>query len=260
MTFPVIFHPFGLSLHAHLLFEMLAYTHGFQLFLFLRRRSVIERVPFEQMAWLLVGAIFGALVGSKVLAWVEHPTHYLAHLDDPRMWVGGKTIVGGLLGGWAGVEFAKWAVRVTTRTGDLYVYPLILAIAVGRVGCFLTGLDDMTHGVATSLPWGVDFGDGIRRHPTQLYEIAWLIALAIALRLLHRRIIATPGVRFRMFLAGYLAFRFAVEFIKPSPKGYGGLSAIQIASLLGAGSCIWQCRTLARSSDTACPSPSSASA
>lgn len=260
MTFPVVFHPFGLPLHAHLVFEMLAYTLGFQLFLRLRRREPSESVPFEQLAWILVGAVFGALVGSKLLAWVEHPRHYLAHLDDPQTWVGGKTIVGGLLGGWAGVEVAKKCVGVSSRTGDLYVYPLLLAIAVGRVGCFLTGLDDMTHGVATSLPWGVDFGDGVRRHPTQLYEIAWLTLLAVALRVVDRALPATPGLRFRFFLGGYLAFRAAVEWIKPSPKGYGGLSAIQIASLVGVGLCLLQSVRLLRRSPAPSPSPSPASA
>lgn len=254
MTFPVIFHPFGLSLHAHLVFESLAYFLGFQVFLFLRRRHPTEAVPFERMAWILVGAIFGALVGSKLLAWVEHPQVYLTHLNDLAAWVGGKTIVGGLLGGWAGVEIAKKFLGVRANTGDLYVYPLALAIAVGRVGCFLTGLPDMTYGVATSLPWGVDFGDDVRRHPTQLYEIVALAGISLLLAIFDRRLPRVAGLRFRLFLAGYLAFRFAVEFIKPSPKGYGHLSAIQIASLAGVAICLIQSVRLLRRS----PSPASA--
>jgi phosphatidylglycerol---prolipoprotein diacylglyceryl transferase len=50
------------------------------------------------------------------------------------------------------------------------VAPLALGIAVGRWGCIFAGLPDCTFGVATTLPWGVDFGDAIRRHPVQLYE------------------------------------------------------------------------------------------
>ena len=38
MTFPVQFHVAGITLPAHLVFEVLGYTGGFQLFLFLRRR------------------------------------------------------------------------------------------------------------------------------------------------------------------------------------------------------------------------------
>ena len=55
-------------------------------------------------------------------------------------------------------------------TGDLLALPLVLGIAIGRIGCFLSGLEDQSYGVATALPWGVDFGDGVARHPTQLYE------------------------------------------------------------------------------------------
>jgi phosphatidylglycerol:prolipoprotein diacylglycerol transferase len=257
MTFPVIFHPFGFDLPAHLVFEALAYTLGFQLFLFLRRRSPDAGLPFEQTSWLLVGAVFGALAGSKLLAWAEHPQHYWALRYDPAAWMAGKTIVGGFLGGWAGVEIAKKILRVHSRTGDQFVFPLLLGIAVGRIGCFLTGLPDQTYGTATSLPWGVDFGDGIHRHPTQLYESLFAIVFAVVLIALRRHA-GAPGSLFRIFLAGYLLFRFAVEWIKPSPKGYGGISAIQIASLVGALLCVGQLAFSTRR-ELASPSPSSAS-
>ena len=117
-------------------------------------------------------------------------------------------------------------------------------MAVGRIGCFLTGLDDHTYGVATSLPWGVDFGDGIRRHPTQLYDIIFLTALALAL-LTYARAGGGPrgGVLFRVFLLSYLLYRVAVETIKPVFAPYAGLSAIQLASLCGAIVCLTQLLT-----------------
>jgi prolipoprotein diacylglyceryltransferase len=61
---------------------------------------------------------------------------------------------------------------------------------VGRIGCFLTGLADNTYGTPTGLPWGVDFGDRIHRHPTQLYEIAFLMILIPLLwHLLERTVV-----------------------------------------------------------------------
>ena len=173
---------------------------------------------------------------DKLLAWAESPAHYLAVFRaDPRGLLGGKTIVGGLLGGWAGVALAKRACRVVRSTGDLVVYPLALGTAVGRVGCFLTGLADRTYGVATTLPWGVDFGDHVARHPTQLYESLFVLAWALVLRLAaHRGRGFPPGALFRLYLAGYLAFRFLVEFIKPRELLLGPFSAIQLASLAGA--------------------------
>jgi len=95
--------------------------------------------------------------------------------------MGGKTIVGALIFGLISVELMKRYIGVRQSTGDLYAIPLALGIAIGRIGCFLTGLDDNTYGTPTTLPWAINFGDGIPRHPTQLYEIAFLVALIPAL-------------------------------------------------------------------------------
>jgi hypothetical protein len=91
--------------------------------------------------------------------------------------MGGKTIVGALIFGLISVELIKRYIGLRQSTGDLYAIPLALGIAIGRIGCFLTGLSDNTYGTPTNLPWAINFGDGIPRHPTQLYEIIFLIAL-----------------------------------------------------------------------------------
>jgi prolipoprotein diacylglyceryltransferase len=219
--FPVYMELFGARLHPHLIFEALAYALGFNLYLVLRPRFSRARVPAEQTVWILAGCILGALVGSKLLAFFENREAFWS----------GKTIVGGLLGGWIGVELAKKRMRIEHSTGDATVYPLLLGMAVGRIGCFLTGLTDHTYGVATSLPWAVDFGDGIARHPAQLYDIVFLGVLALFLASVRPRPLPN-GMLFRLFLASYLGYRFLIEFLKPH-EVYFGLSAIQIACLAG---------------------------
>jgi len=237
VTFPVYVTLLGHRIHPHLLLELVAYTGGFQLYLWLRRRAA-QRLETESNLWVITGAILGAALGSKLLAWVESFDAYRPLLADPRAWLGGKTIVGGLLGGWMGVELAKWRLGVRRSTGDLMVFPLIFGMAVGRIGCFLTGLDDHTYGVATHLPWAVDFGDGIARHPTQLYDIVFLTMLAAVLWLVKPRITG-EGRLFRYFMGSYLLWRFMVEFIKPRELRIPAmnLSAIQLASLAGAAVC-----------------------
>ena len=237
MQFPTYIHVFGVSVHPHMLFELLAYSAGFQFFLLVRRWWPRREaaVPMDQMMCLIVGGILGAAAGSKLLAWVESASHYWANRDNLAVLLGGKTIVGGLIGGWAGVEIVKKRLGIRHSTGDVYVFPLVLGMCIGRVGCFLTGLADHTCGVHTSLPWGVDFGDG-PRHPAQLYEIAFLLLLALAL-LLRLRTAAFNGELFRLFMLSYLSFRFLVEFIKPSDKPFGGLSAIQLACVFVAAWC-----------------------
>src|SRR5262249_24408376 len=112
--------------------------------------------------------------------------------------VGGKAIVGGLIGGLVGGELEKRWAGLTRRTGDLFAMPLALGIAIGRIGCFLSGLPDRTYGTPSSLPWAVDFGDGIPRHPTQLYESAVMAVAAVALGRLTWRP-HPPGDAFRLF-------------------------------------------------------------
>jgi phosphatidylglycerol---prolipoprotein diacylglyceryl transferase len=240
MTFPFYLHIAGVRLHPHPVMEVIAYTAGFQLFLQLRRRQFFPTVAPspENSLWILVAGICGAAVGSKLLAWAESAPLYLSQHAGMMMLEEGKTIVGGLLGGWTGVELAKKLLHITHSTGDAFVFPLILGMAIGRIGCFLTGLDDHTCGLPTHLPWGVDFGDGIPRHPAQLYDIGFLSLLALALGIWQSSGKHPNGQLFLLFLLCYLLYRFAVEFIKPRWTPLGGLSMIQAASLVGALICI----------------------
>jgi prolipoprotein diacylglyceryltransferase len=131
------------------------------------------------------------------------------------------------------VELAKKFIGWTRSTGDDFVLPLAAGMMIGRIGCFLTGLDDHTYGVATTWVTGVDFGDGIKRHPTQLYEIFFLGILLFILFQFKRKKVGWEGLLFQLFMLGYLVFRLIIDFIKPTPHPYWILNNIQIASILG---------------------------
>src|SRR5262249_29120371 len=207
----------------------------FRVYLGLRARRS-DDIPDDTRFWVIASAAIGALIGSKVLGWLEHPDLTWQHRGDLAWLLGGKTIVGGLLGGLIGVELAKRWLHETRSTGDLFAIPLCVGMAIGRVGCFLAGLPDHTYGVETRLPWGVDFGDGLRRHPTQLYESLVLALIAMWAWAAYGRVQHGALVRgdvFRGFMVLYLAFRLALDWIKPEPRAYLGLSAIQVACVLG---------------------------
>ncbi|HTB98398.1 MAG TPA: prolipoprotein diacylglyceryl transferase family protein [Terracidiphilus sp.] len=213
----------------HPVFETVAYTAGYAIFRFQRARQ--GDILQEPQRWtILAAAAVGALLGSRFLGIAEQfPTVLAAwqsgHLLALLMAPGGKTIVGGLLGGWLGVELVKSLSGIHSRTGDLFALPLCIGIAIGRIGCFLAGLADDTYGKPTSLPWAVDFGDGIGRHPVQLYEILFLLCLAAFLAF-SRRWPLKQGARFRIFLAAYLAWRLLIDCIKSQPL-IAGLNLIQ---------------------------------
>jgi prolipoprotein diacylglyceryltransferase len=182
-------------------FETLAYAAGYALYKRLRAHS--GDALSDERRWLILAATaLGALAGSRLLGLLEQAPRMGFHWSSLLL-PGGKTIVGGLLGGWLAVEIAKPLLGIRTRTGDLFAIPLCVGIAIGRVGCFLAGLADDTYGKPTGLPWAVDFGDGIPRHPTQLYEIVFLLALAGVLWWMSRGPHAN-GALFRMFMASYL--------------------------------------------------------
>src|SRR5712691_1297096 len=201
MTFPVYLHLGPLRIHPHWFFEALAYAVSFRVYLQLRRHKG-DAIPDADRWWVIAAALMG-----------------------------GKTIVGALIGALFAVEAMKKYLGVSRRTGDLFALPLCVGIAIGRVGCFLTGVEDHTAGIATSLPWGVNFGDGVPRHPTQLYEIAFALLLA-ALILAFSRRPHRDGDLFKLFMVGYLAFRLCVDFLKPEVRVLAGLSSIQCACIL----------------------------
>jgi len=122
----------------------------------------------------------------------------LSNLNNPGYLInGGKTIVGALAGGLITVELMKRYIGLRTSTGDVYAIPLAAGIAIGRIGCFLTGLADNTYGTASNLPWAIAFGDGIPRHPTQLYETVFLLLLIPFLYLMLKRTVILSEVAAR---------------------------------------------------------------
>jgi prolipoprotein diacylglyceryltransferase len=219
----------GFRLHPHYVFDLLAYSGGFRLFL-LERRRLGDTIDTRARWSVVAAAILGAAIGSKVFFWLEDPRETLAHWHDLAFLLGGKTIVGGLIGGLVAVELEKRWAGLTRRTGDLFAMPLAAGIAVGRIGCFLSGLPDRTFGTPTQLPWGVNFGDGVPRHPTQLYESIVMAAVAILLGRLTRRP-HREGDVFKLFMTAYFALRLMVDHFKPEPRVLLGLTSLQWASV-----------------------------
>jgi phosphatidylglycerol:prolipoprotein diacylglycerol transferase len=171
VQFPVYLWVGPLPIHPHWVFETLAYIVGGRLYAHLKAQSGDPIGPADRW-WIVAAAFVGAALGSKLLVLVDHPTLTLEHLAEPLALLDGKTVVGALVGAWLAVEATKRRIGITRATGDVFAIPLTVGIAIGRIGCFLTGLSDNTHGLPTNLPWPVEFVDGIPRHPAQLYEIA----------------------------------------------------------------------------------------
>ena len=202
--------------------------------MYLRKRQA-DPIPSPDRVWIIIGAAAGALLGSRLLGALENPELFLQGGGEAGLlyYYLQKTIVGALLGGLICVELTKKVLGVKASSGDLFTYALILGMIIGRIGCFLTGVADGTQGVPSTLPWAMDLGDGVLRHPAALYEILFLLGLALGLYLIEQKYILADGVRFQVFMVSYLLFRLAVDTLKPGFRFGIGLTTIQIACILG---------------------------
>jgi phosphatidylglycerol---prolipoprotein diacylglyceryl transferase len=200
----------------HLLFDFLAATAALAMTLFVYRwrlagaaQKIEAAGPFYALA-LLAGAAAGGFAAGTLNLWL---------LGEAGI---GRSILGALAGAILAVELFKAVRGIRGSTGIIFVPAFATSVMVGRWGCFLSGLEDQTHGTPTALAWGHDFGDGVLRHPVQIYESAVMGSfLALALYLIGRRSAAFLRNGFYIMVLVYAAQRFLWEFLKPYPPLLG---------------------------------------
>ncbi len=191
-----------------------------------RRQSALRLAPLERLG-VGLGAFCGAMLAAK-LPFVL--SDWNGFLSGAAWFADGKTILLGLVGGYFGVEVAKWTLEINTKTGDSFAVPVAASVAVGRLACFVGGC---CYGTPTALPWGVVFPyvDQQPRHPTQLYEAAFHATMAVVLELLHRQGLLR-GQLIKLYILSYLGYRFLTELIRPEVRLWGGLTGYQWAALV----------------------------
>lgn len=195
-------------------------------FLARRTQQSLQLKTYEKVG-ILLGAYCGAMIGSK-LPFVF--SDWQGFLSGAAWFSDGKTIIFGLVGGYFGVEIAKWSLEIHTKTGDSFAVPVAAAVAVGRLACFSAGC---CYGTPTSLRWGVIFPtvDAQPRHPTQLYESAFHLIAALLLAYCYQRGLM-KGQLIKVYIIAYAVYRFASEFIRPEARLWHGITGYQLASVM----------------------------
>lgn len=219
-----------MKINVHLILEYFAFFIAFRYYLYLRRTSV-DHISKGNRLSIILGAVVGAFVGSRMVGFLENPVLPIESGDWLELF-NSKSIIGGLFGGLFGVEISKKIIGEKRSSGDLFTYPIIVGIMIGRLGCFLTGIKEFTYGTETSWITGMNLGDGLRRHPTSLYEIIFLAVLFVLLRSTSAYSKRENGLLFKFFMIAYFGFRFCIEFIKPNTFHLLGLSSIQWICIL----------------------------
>jgi prolipoprotein diacylglyceryltransferase len=239
---PTLGHIGRVAIDTHGVFVALGVLAGALVFAYeVRRRHIAD----DRIWAVVAGALAGGALLSRLGTWVQH-VDLRRNASLVEQWAyGNRSILSGLLGAYLGALLVKRLVGYRSSTGDLFAPAVALAMAVGRIGCLLTELP----GTPTSLPWGVTLTPaeaariphavaGVPLHPSFAYEIAFQLAAFATLWYLRDRV-TVPGALFRLYLAGYAAFRFLIEFVRGNDVAFWGLTRPQLFLLACLPLLIW---------------------
>ncbi|MBU3190357.1 prolipoprotein diacylglyceryl transferase [Clostridium bowmanii] len=223
---PVLFKIGNFPIEAYPVMLFLALLAGISIYIWQLRKDGIKS---SNAFYIALFGIVGGTIGAKLPLIFMYWDKINSNANSLNAVLQGRTIVGGLIGGMVSILIAKRIFNIKERMGNQLAIPIAVAMAIGRVGCVLRGC---CYGKETYLPWGIDFGDHILRHPTQIYEIIFDLAMAIYLSIRKRKGVR-PGQLYSIFLNGYLSFRFFLEFIRVEKVSFIFLTDFQILCIVG---------------------------
>ena len=226
------------ALATHDLFTVAGILAGLALYYRALRR---DRVLDGRIVLISLAAIAGGAIGARLItSWEVIDEVNAANL--PLTYVvthGPRSIIGGLVGGYAAIVLTKRALGYTLSTGDYYAAAIPLALAIGRVGCFLS---ELPLGTPTDLPWAMTVSpeaasafarcpgcDG-PMHPSMLYEIGFHVA-GFGVIVTRGPLLPIRGDTLKAYLLAYGVFRIGVEFVRGNEVQAWGLTGPQIVLL-----------------------------
>ena len=250
--FPVLFRIGNFEITSFGLMMVLSFVGGaWMLGKMLKRYGFSPELAWDMLAWIAIGGIVGAKAYYLALHWSDVAANPLREIFSRGglVWYGG--LIGGVTAYFLQVRARKLPVAVMY---DATAPALMLAYAIGRMGCFLVGDD---YGVSTDRWFGIAFPEGsppstagnlralgdsipssipdsavMRVHPTQLYEVGLaLIMFGILWKLGQKAL--RPGQLFSLWMGLYSVERFVIEFVRAKGDRVAlGLSTSQIMSIL----------------------------
>lgn len=200
----------------------------------LRRRNEVPG-----LGQIYLGAVCGGFIGAKLVYLLSEWSVWRTAPDPLAAALTGKSIVGGLLGGYAGVELTKLALGIRARTGDRFALALPWGMILARIGCLHAGC---CLGAACDAGRWYALTDayGVARWPAVPAEMLFNLIAGMALFALHRRG-AWRDRLFDTYCVGYGLFRLVHEFFRDTPGLVYGVSGYQIfaAALATVGFAQW---------------------
>jgi len=201
-----------------------------------------NKISAETVITAALVGIPSGIIFSRLLHVIDRWDHYF---QNPGQIIGGDglTAYGAILGAALGIWIYSRVSKLNFGYfADLAAPAIILAQAIGRIGCTLNGC---CYGLPTSLPWGIiythgkSFGyedsnallPGMGLHPTQVYELIYnLIVFGVLLKL--RGHFKPDGSLFLIYLSLYAAYRIGSDFLREGTSFFFGLHQAQFISII----------------------------
>lgn len=220
------------------------YSYGLMLciaalvFLCLVRKRIGKLAEPDKEYSLLAFIIFFAVIGARIAYFLVNRNEFQSFYSFFRVWNGGISEIGGLIGGIAGVCIFSVLNNIRFKKMlDVIIPYVALSFAIGRIGCFLRGC---CFGLPTSMPWGILYGENslayesglnVPIHPTQIYLALGNIVIFLILLKIYSKKKDTAGFTSLSFITLFSLQRFLIDFIRYYPEAnYAGKFTIfQIA-------------------------------
>lgn len=207
-------------------------------FFLIMRQAKKEKINSRHIYNIALIVLIGAIIGSRLFFILEHLSFFINNpLQIFDVASGGMASYGGiflaLFLGWLYIKKQK-DINIG-QILDLFAPYLVLALAIGRIGCFLNGC---CYGYHTTLPWAISV-DGLTRHPTQIYSLLYNLTIFFILvgfrkikeskgkRTRFKLLIKKSGSLFLFFLLFYSLFRFFIDFLRVYENYFLGLALSQ---------------------------------
>jgi len=223
---PVAFEIFGIAVRWYGILISLGMLLGIIIAYFEAKRLGYNPDDIIDLAlWAIPAALIGARLYYVIFQWEYYKGDILRILNTRE---GGLAIHGGIIGGvLAGYLFTRIKKMSFWKTADIVAPSIALGQAIGRWGNFING---EAHGGPTDLPWGI-IVDGVKVHPTFLYESLWDFGLFIFLMLLRKKK-KFQGEIFLLYGIIYSAGRFWIEGLRTDSLMFMGMRVAQLISIL----------------------------
>lgn len=233
---PVLFEIGSFEVRWYGLMVALAVMVGVAVPAWLAKKEGLGGITHNQIMSLAVWAVPGGVIGARLIHVFDEWSYFV---DNPAEIVGGEGmgIFGAILGGTlTGLIYARVKGLPIGRICDVCAFGLILAQAIGRLGCFLNGC---CYGTTTDLPWGIvwthpeSYGPAIEAvHPTQIYELLFDLLLFSFLWFIVKPRVKQPGVLYLIYISIYSFGRFLISFLRTNEDAFWGLQQAQVVSLV----------------------------